>query len=31
LLQQYNSGVTDVIDAHSPTIRKTYTVRPDNP
>jgi hypothetical protein len=31
LLQQYNSGVTDVIDAHAPTISKTYTVRPDNP
>ncbi|EFX78554.1 hypothetical protein DAPPUDRAFT_320379 [Daphnia pulex] len=31
LLQQYNSGVTDVLDVHAPTIMKTYTVCPDNP
>jgi hypothetical protein len=31
LLQKYNSRVTHVIDAHTPTIRKTYTVRLDNP
>ncbi len=26
LLQQYNSGITDVLDVHAPTIMKTYTV-----
>ena len=30
-LSQYNSGLVSVLDKHAPIIRKTVSIRPDNP
>ena len=31
LLLQYNNGLTSILDKHAPIIKKTISIRPDNP